>query len=109
VASLESDSIKFSYIGVGLNKECSLAWIPHVKDVLWKCCCYLDDLRPEFPTDMRIILLYLHTLVSFTSTNTWIILRAKHMEMLKPGLSKLCANIMGYLFTKGFYLSLKVI
>ncbi|PSN54423.1 Ubiquitin-protein ligase E3B [Blattella germanica] len=107
VASLESDSIKLSYIGVGLNKEYALSWIPHMKDILWKCCCYLDGLRPEFPSDMRTILLYLHTLVAFTSTNTWIILRAKHMEVLKPGLNQLCANIMGHLFTKGFYHHLK--
>lgn len=108
MSSLESDSIKLSYIGVALSKEHAIAWISHVKDILWKCCDYLDDLRPEFPADMRTILLYLHTLVTFTSTSTWILLRAKHMEMLKPGLNQLCANIMGHLFTKGFYLTLKV-
>lgn len=108
VSSLESDSIKLSYIGVALNKEHAIAWIAHVKDILWKCCCYLDGLRPEFPADMRAILLYLHTLVAFTATNTWILLRAKHMEVLKTGLNQLCANMMGHLVTKGFYVILKV-
>ncbi|PNF41016.1 hypothetical protein B7P43_G08820 [Cryptotermes secundus] len=107
VSSLESSSIKLSYVGVALNKEYAIAWIAHVKDVLWKCCCYLDELRPEFLTDMRVILLYLRTLVTFTSTNTWNLLRAKHMEVLKPGLNQLCANVLGHLFTKGFYLTLK--
>lgn len=107
VSSLESDSIKLSYIGVALNKEHAIAWIAHVKDILWKCCCYLDELRPEFPADMRAILLYLHTLVAFTATNTWILLRAKHMEVLKTGLNQLCANMMGHLVTKGFYVILK--
>lgn len=93
---------------MSLNKEYSLAWISHIKDVLWICCKYLDDLRPEFPMDMCTILLYLHTLVAFTSTNTWALLKAKHMEVLKPGMNQLCANVMGHLFTKGFYLALKV-
>lgn len=107
VSSLESSSIKLSYVGVAFNKEHAIAWIAHVKDILWKCCCYLDELRPEFLTDMRVILLYLRTLVTFTSTNTWNLLRAKHMEVLKPGLNQLCANVLGHLFTKGFYLTLK--
>jgi ubiquitin-protein ligase E3 B len=109
VSSLESDSIKLSYIGVALNKEHAIAWISHVKDILWKCCYYLDELRPEFQADMRTILLYLHTLVAFTSTSTWVLLRAKHMEVLKPGLNQLCANMMGHLITKGFYVVLKVL
>nr|CAD7569227.1 unnamed protein product [Timema californicum] len=107
VGTLESDSIKVSYIGVTLNKEHALTWISHMKDILWKCCEYLNDLRPESAADMRVVLLYLHTLVAFTSTNTWTVLKTKNMELLKPGLNQLCANIMGYLFTKGFYLTLK--
>nr|CAD7402699.1 unnamed protein product [Timema cristinae] len=107
VGTLESDSIKVSYIGVALNKEHALTWISHMKDILWKCCEYLNDLRPESAAEMRVVLLYLHTLVAFTSTNTWTVLKTKHMELLKPGLNQLCANIMGYLFTKGFYLTLK--
>ncbi|GLH04043.1 E3 ubiquitin-protein ligase Nedd-4 [Gryllus bimaculatus] len=109
VASLESDSAKLSYVGVALNKEYSLAWISHMKEVLWKCCCYLDDLRPEIPSDMKVILLYLHTLVAFTATNTWILLKAKHMEKLKHGMNQLCANVMGHLFNKGFYVILKML
>nr|CAD7429602.1 unnamed protein product [Timema monikensis] len=66
-----------------------------MKDILWKCCEYLNDLRPESAAEMRVVLLYLHTLVAFTSTNTWTVLKTKHMELLKPGLNQLCANIMG--------------
>lgn len=79
-----------------------------MKDVLWKCCVYLDELQPEFKNDMKMILLYLHTLVSFTSTTSWSILKAKSMDILKSGMNQLCANIMGYLFHRGFYLTLKV-
>lgn len=52
--------------------------------------------------------MYLHTLVSFTSTNTWAILRAKNLAGLKLGMSQLCNNILGALVQKGFFLHLKV-
>lgn len=79
-----------------------------MNDILWKCCEYLDDLKPEFASDMKSIVLYLHILVSFTSTNTWTVLKNKNMEVLRPGMNQLCANLMGQLFHKGFYLTLKV-
>ncbi|KAF5298208.1 hypothetical protein FQA39_LY02632 [Lamprigera yunnana] len=107
VVSLESDSPKLSYVGVAFNKEHVMQWISHINDVLWKCCDYLEELRPEFANDMKNVLLYLHVLVSFTNTNTWIVLKKKNMDVLKLGMNKLCANIMGQLFHKGFYLTLK--
>lgn len=108
VASLESESTKLSYIGVALNKEYSLRWISHMKAILWKCCIYLEELRPDLPSDMRAVLLHLHTLVAFTSSGTWGVLRSKQMDMLKSGMNQLCANVMGHLFTRGFYLTLRV-
>ena len=109
VATLDSDSPKFSYVGVALNKENVIRWISHMNDILWKCCEYLDDLKPEFASDMKSIVLYLHILVSFTSTNTWAVLKHKNMEVLRSGMNQLCANLMGQLFHKGFYLTLKVV
>lgn len=108
VSSLESESPKMSYVGVSLNKDYSVSFISHMKAILWKCCVYLDDLQPEFKNDMKMILMYLHTLVSFTSTGTWCLLKAKSIEILRPGMTQLCANILGYLFHRGFYLTLKV-
>lgn len=108
VATLNVDSPKLSYVGVALNKENVLRWISHMNDILWKCCEYIDDLKPEYANDMKSILLYLHVLVSFTSTNTWAVLKNKNMEVLKSGMNQLCANLMGQLFHRGFYLSLKV-
>lgn len=78
------------------------------QDIMWKCCEYLDELRPEVVSDTRSILLLLHTLVAFTAINTWALLRVPNMAPLRAGMSQLCANIMGYLFMRGFYLSLKV-
>ncbi|CAH1155824.1 unnamed protein product [Phaedon cochleariae] len=107
VATLDSDSPKFSYVGVALNKDYVLRWISHMNDILWICCEYLNDLKPEFASDTKSIVLYLHVLVSFTSTNTWNVLKNKNMEVLKSGMNQLCANLMGQLFHKGFYLVLK--
>lgn len=107
VTSLHSDSVKISYVGVFLNKDYSLQWIAHIKEVLYKCCQYLEILKPESPIDMQCILLHLHTLVAFTATNTWALTKQKHMEKLRGGMNQLCANIMGALFHKGYYLTLK--
>ncbi|KAK9513092.1 hypothetical protein O3M35_001362 [Rhynocoris fuscipes] len=109
VASVESDNVKVSYVAVALNKEYSLCWIKQIKAILWRCCEYLDTLKPEIPSDLRSVLLLLHTLVTFTSTKTWKILHSKSMEPLQAGMVQLCANIMGYLFMSGFYLPLKCV
>lgn len=108
ITSLDSDSPKLSYVGMALSKEYVLKWISHINDLLWKCCEYLDELKPELSSDMKIMIMYLHMLVSFTSTNTWIILKHKNMEILKAGMNQLCANIMGQLYNKGFYLTIRV-
>ncbi|XP_013180712.1 PREDICTED: ubiquitin-protein ligase E3B isoform X1 [Papilio xuthus] len=107
VQSLHSDSVKFSYVGVFLNKEYSLQWIAHIKALLYKCCLYLEELKPESPIDMQSILIHLHTLIAFTATNTWALTRLKNFDKLRGGMTQLCANIMGSLFHKGYYLTLK--
>ncbi|XP_017769365.1 PREDICTED: ubiquitin-protein ligase E3B [Nicrophorus vespilloides] len=107
VASLEHNSPKFSYVGVALNKDYVLRWISHMNNILWKCCECLEELRPEYPSDMKTILVFLHTLVSYTSSNTWVVLKNKNMEKLGPGMNQLCANLMGNLFHRRFYIILK--
>ncbi|XP_048479517.1 ubiquitin-protein ligase E3B isoform X3 [Plutella xylostella] len=107
VQSLLCESVKMSYVGVFLNKEYSLRWIAHVKSLLYKCCLYLEDLKPESPLDMQSILTHLHTLVALTATNTWALTRQKNFEKLRGGVTQLCANIMGSLFHRGYYLTLK--
>lgn len=86
----------------------SLRWIAHIKDLLYKCCQYLEELKPESPTDMQSILVHLHTLIAFTATNTWALTRTKNFDKLRIGMTQLCANIMGSLFHKGYYITLKV-
>ncbi|CAB3235019.1 unnamed protein product [Arctia plantaginis] len=107
VQSLHSESVKLSYVGVFLNKEYSLQWIAHIKDLLYKCCLYLEELKLESPIDMQSILVHLHTLIAFTATNTWALTRLKKFDKLRSGMQQLCANVMGSLFHKGYYLTLK--
>ncbi|KAF6203973.1 hypothetical protein GE061_002311 [Apolygus lucorum] len=109
VSSIELENVKLSYVGVALNKEYSIAWIKQVKQILWMCCEYLETLKPEVSVEYKSILLFLHTLVSFTATKTWGILKARNMEALGTGLNQLCANLMGHLFMRGFYLTLKAL
>lgn len=94
--------------GAALGKEHVLQWIGHMNRVLWTCCVYLGELKPELAADMKCIVLFLHVLVAFTSTNTWLVLKIKAMAPLRAGMSQLCANLMGQLCHKGFYLVLKV-
>lgn len=103
-----SDSAKFSYIGVALNKEHSLAWIRHIKIFLGKCCDALELLKPESHVDSVSLALQLHTLIAFTSPNSWALLKAnKQLAKLIPGMNQMCANIMGALVKRGFFGTLK--
>lgn len=108
VVSLKSESVKFSYIGVPMNKEYALSWIDQIKKILSICCTYLEELHPESSADKKTIICFLHTLVAYTSTNTWVALAHPNFEKLRPGMNQLCANIMGHLVSHGFYTTLKV-
>lgn len=103
VRSLESDNPKISYVGVALNKEEVIKWIAHMNDILWKCCLYLKDLKLELAEDNQQAVLFIHVLVSFTSTQTWRILYHKNMSMFMIGMNQLCANLMGQLVQKGSF------
>lgn len=107
VQSLRSESVKYSYIGISLNKDYSIQWINHIKELLYKCCLYLEDLKPETPNEMQSIVIYLYTLVAFTATKQWALIKLKNFEKLQGGMNQLCANFMGSLFHKGYYLTLK--
>lgn len=47
-------------------------------------------------------------MISFTSPNTWAILKSKSLTALKPGMLQLCNNVLGSLVQKGFFLTLRV-
>lgn len=108
IVSLESDSTQLSYIGVALNKQLSLLWIRQIKIMLYYCCVCMSKLKPENHRESISLALYLHTLIAFTSTSSWTMLRAKKFANLKSGMTQLCNNIMGGLVQKGFFQSLRV-
>lgn len=108
LSSIESESPKFSYIGVSLNKDHSLAWIRHVKQLLLKCCTFMDTLAPETHHHSVSLALMLRTLVAFTCPNSWAILRNKQLTAMKPAMQQICNNILGFLIQKGFFLYLRV-
>lgn len=108
LASIESESAKLSYIGVALNKDHSLSWIRHMKQLLFKCCSIMDTLKPETHRDTISLALVLRFLVAFTCPNSWALLRSKQLSVMKPAMQQICNNILGFLIQKGFFLNLRV-
>ncbi|KAM6052554.1 ubiquitin-protein ligase E3B isoform 2-T8 [Chlamydotis macqueenii] len=93
---------KVWYVSLALSKDLTLLWIKQIKDILWFCCEFLKQLKPDILQDSRLVNLHLTMLVTFTDTSTWKILRGKG-ETLRPAMNHICANIMGHLNQKGFY------
>lgn len=108
LVSIESESPKLSYLAVALNKDHSLSWIRHIKQLLLRCCMLMDLLKPETHRDTVTLALILRTLVGFTCPNGWAILKNKQLSVMKPAMQQICNNILGFLIQKGFFLSLRV-
>ncbi|KAK8739159.1 hypothetical protein OTU49_003508, partial [Cherax quadricarinatus] len=106
LASMDSENLQLSYVSCGMNKDLTLHWIQHMKDVLFIACKVLESLQAEVSSENRLISLYLHLLLAFTATNTWKIVRMKNFEPLRPALNKLTENIMGDLVCRGLYTTL---
>lgn len=98
----------YSYIGVALRKSHCISWIKQIKKFLLICALELKNYDLENPTDYKSTILRLHTIVSFSSTNTWLILKLPEMEKLKAGMNQFCSNIMGHLVRNGFYSAMQV-
>ncbi|XP_064460486.1 ubiquitin-protein ligase E3B-like isoform X2 [Ornithodoros turicata] len=107
IASMDTDSIKQSYVSVALSKEHAVFWIQQLKTILWNCCIYVQDLKPESPQEVKPLMLHLHILVTFTNTSSWRVLKDKSCEPLRPVLNQLCSNVMHYLVVKGLYPTLQ--
>ncbi|XP_073916937.1 ubiquitin-protein ligase E3B isoform X2 [Castor canadensis] len=109
LSSMDAESEpKVWYVSLALSKDLTLLWIKQIKDILWYCCEFLEQLKPEILQDSKLITLYLTMLVTFTDTSTWKILWGKG-ESLRPAMNHICANIMGHLNQHGFYSVLQVL
>ncbi|XP_043924445.1 ubiquitin-protein ligase E3B [Protopterus annectens] len=104
---VENDS-KVWYVSLALSKDLTLLWIKQIKDILWLCCSYLKQLKPDILQESKLITLYLAMLVTFTDVSSWKIVRGKG-EVVKPSMNRICANIMGHLNQKGFYATLQIL
>lgn len=107
--SIESESLKLNYVAVALNKDLSLAWIRHMKQVLYICCTIIDTLKPEKHKDTVTLNNLLRTLIAFTCPNGWAIMKSKQLQAMKPAMQQICNNILGFLIQKGFFLTLRTI
>jgi len=107
VASLDSESPATSYIGVFLNKEHSVAWIKHVKFIMTQVSCLVSGLALDSPSDGRRAANLILALISFTSTNTWRMLKKDTMKPLVPGMNNLVSNMTGHLVQHGLLKNLR--
>lgn len=107
LTSLDSESIKVSYISVSLNKDLAVAWIWHMKRILVLCSERLEKINLECSNAGKEVTTLLRMLVSLTATNTWAILKTKALQKLAPGMSKLCDNFMGHLVQNGLMIHMK--
>lgn len=107
--SMEPDNIKTSYVSMALQKQHVLDWIQQLKNILWNCCICLKHLKPENHSENTAMTVHLRMLITFTSIGNWAILKGKAGDALKPGLTQLCNNVMGYLNTKGLYSVLQIL
>lgn len=109
--SVETENAAHSYVGVFLLKEHSIPWIGQLKEILNKCNFYLKSIFEDGLSAAEIqnsLIVLLHTMVSFTSSNTWVIFNAENLRVLKPGLHQLCNNVVGFLIKNDFYRTLRV-
>jgi len=107
LSSLDSESPKTSYIGVFLNKEHSLAWIEHIKQLCSKASKVLLSLSTDHPSYNRKAAFFVLVLISFTSTSTWRILKTPALSSLAPHMSSICHTVTGYLVQTGLITNLK--
>jgi len=64
VSTLDSESIKFSYVGLGLSKDHAIQWISHMKQILATCLNYLVEKQDLLPKKLST---WLSFLIAFTS------------------------------------------
>eukprot|EP00092_Neocalanus_flemingeri_P010639 GFUD01011461.1.p1 GENE.GFUD01011461.1~~GFUD01011461.1.p1 ORF type:complete len:1075 (-),score=293.24 GFUD01011461.1:251-3475(-) len=107
IASLDSDSPKTSYIGVFLNKSHSVAWIEHIKQVCSQASLVMASMSTDHPAYSRKAAFFVLVLISFTSTNTWRLLRTPALSSLAPHMTSICHTVTGHLVQTGLLTNLR--
>lgn len=110
IISLESESIKYSYISVALTKEHAVNWICHIKEILSICLNYLTNLQPKSLDNTSYLHTLLHMIVCFTSTSSWCAIHSNNsLQGLKPGLERLTENLVAHLLNKNVLNTMQVL
>eukprot|EP00092_Neocalanus_flemingeri_P004280 GFUD01004600.1.p1 GENE.GFUD01004600.1~~GFUD01004600.1.p1 ORF type:complete len:1075 (-),score=280.83 GFUD01004600.1:210-3434(-) len=107
IASLDSDSPKTSYIGVFLNKSHSVAWIEHIKQLCSQASLVMASMSTDHPAYSRKAAFFVLVLISFTSTNTWRLLRTSALSSLAPHMTSICHTVTGHLVQTGLLTNLR--
>lgn len=107
ISSLDSESPKTSYIGVFLSKAHSVAWIEHIKHLCRAASKVLASMSKDHPAYTRKAAFFVLVLISFTSTNTWRILKTPALTSLAPHMTSICHTVTGHLVQTGLMTNLK--
>jgi len=107
ISSLDSESPKTSYIGVFLSKAHSVAWIEHIKHLCRAASKVLATMSNDHPAFTKKAAFFVLVLISFTSTNTWRILKTPALSALAPHMTSICQTVTGDLVQTGLMTNLK--
>ncbi|KRY45849.1 Ubiquitin-protein ligase E3B, partial [Trichinella britovi] len=105
--SSEASDHENNIVIVALTPSSAFSWLHLMRKILCKCIIFLANLRLDHVNDTKLNL-YLHLLLSFTSTASWAALKSEegvclHGGKLRPSMDKLCERLLINLVHADFY------
>ncbi|OUC41125.1 HECT-domain protein [Trichinella nativa] len=109
--SSEASDLENNIVIVALTPSSVFSWLHLMRKILCKCIIFLANLRLDHVNDTKLNL-YLHLLLSFTSTASWAALKSEEVfalgGKLRPSMDKLCERLLINLVHADFYPQLSV-
>ncbi|KRY31613.1 Ubiquitin-protein ligase E3B, partial [Trichinella spiralis] len=100
--SSEASDLENNIVIVALTPSSAFSWLHLMRKILCKCIIFLANLRLDHVNDTKLNL-YLHLLLSFTSTASWAALKSEEGGKLRPSMDKLCERLLINLVHADFY------
>ncbi|KRY69972.1 Ubiquitin-protein ligase E3B, partial [Trichinella pseudospiralis] len=100
--SSEASDLENNIVVVALTPSSAFSWLHLMRKILCKCILFLANLRLDHLNDAKLNL-YLHLLLSFTSTASWAALKSEEGGKLRPSMNKLCERLLINLVHADFY------
>ncbi|KRY69971.1 Ubiquitin-protein ligase E3B, partial [Trichinella pseudospiralis] len=104
--SSEASDLENNIVVVALTPSSAFSWLHLMRKILCKCILFLANLRLDHLNDAKLNL-YLHLLLSFTSTASWAALKSEEVfalgGKLRPSMNKLCERLLINLVHADFY------